>query len=300
MASWLADYELAHTAGTAANAEGYAKGFLEFFTGFDRLTPPGYAEYMRRRIGQVSRSTLRKELSALRMFVAWAGAERGIRLPPVPGLPKRGHAGTRARNARRREATILRPDEVRRLLEALPERGPRSGAWVRPFFVLMWETGLRPYSTIARLEAPLHYRPLSATLFIAREIDKAHYERTLPLTEAARRALDLVAPPEGGLLFPHVDRDAMRESLAAAARRAGLNDRPLSVYDFRHSRISYLANSGAPLAGVAFLAGHLHISTTARYVTASQQAAEVALFGGAGGGALHEKREKRERKHATR
>ena len=70
MAAWLADYSLSHTPETTAGAEGYAPGFIDFFRGFDRLTGAGYADYMRQRIGKVSRSTLRKELSALRMFTS--------------------------------------------------------------------------------------------------------------------------------------------------------------------------------------------------------------------------------------
>jgi site-specific recombinase XerD len=51
----------------------------------------------------------------------------------------------------------------------------------------------------------------------------------------------------------------------------------VSVYDFKHSRISIDANSGAPLAGVAHLVGHKHISTTALYVQTGEAAARAAL-----------------------
>jgi len=277
MAAWLADYASTHTPETAATVEAYVRGFLRFFEGFDRMTEPGFTAYMRERTTAVSRSTLRKEMSALRMFAAWAKAERGIALPAVPSVPKRGHPGVRGKHARRRQATVISPEDVSRLLAAMPVKGPRSGAWVRPFFALMWETALRPYSTIAKLQAPLHYQHGAKTLFVSREIDKARYERTIPLTAAAREALDLVAPQgHVGALFPHVDKDAMRESLAAAVRVAGVGG-VISVYDWRHSRISQLANSGAPLAGVAFLVGHKHVSTTSIYVHASAAAGAMAL-----------------------
>lgn len=277
MADWLADYATTHTDGTAGTVEVYVRTFLANFSGYSRFTPAGYAEFMRNRIAQVSRSTLRKELSALRGFCAWMLAERHMALPPVPGLPKRGHPGARGKHARKRQATILTPREVAAILAAMPVKGPRSGAWVRPFFTLMWETGLRPYSTLAKLESPLHWRPGSRELFVAREIDKARYERTIPLTASAVRALKQVAT--AGRLFPDIDKDAMRESLRSAVARAGIK-KPVSVYDFRHSRISHLANSGAPLAGVAFLVGHKHVSTTSLYVTASREAATAALRAG--------------------
>jgi integrase len=276
MSSWLADYEMSHTEGTSEVVTGYVSAqFLPFFGSFERFTAPTYGDFMRRRIQQVTRSTLRKELSALRMFVAWAN-ENGMQLPPVPGLPKHGHPGKRSKNARKRAATILTPAEIHRLLVAMPERSPRNGTLVRPFFELLWETALRPFSTVAKIEAPVHYKQGSPTLFIAREIDKSRYERTIPLTDEARSILDRYCP-QGGLVFPDVEKDNARESLGAACRVAGFEDRKLTIYDFRHSRISYLANSGAPLAGVAFLVGHRHVSTTALYVTTNAQAAEAAL-----------------------
>ena len=54
---------------------------------------------------------------------------------------------------------------------------------------VLWETGLRS-STVVALEAPRDYRRGSRELFLPREGDKAHDERVVPLTPAARKALD--------------------------------------------------------------------------------------------------------------
>jgi integrase/recombinase XerC len=277
--AWLADYELSHTAETSAIVEGYARYFAIAFGSADKMTSRGYAEYMRQRIRQVSRGTLRKELSALRGFVAWMAAERGVTLAPVPGLPKRGHPGARAHNARRRTATVLSEAEVRRLLDALPATSPRAGVNVRAFCEILWETGLRPFSTVAKLEVPLHYSSTAKELFISREIDKARYERKIPVSPRAQAIFWSLCPRGfSGRLFPGINKPAMRASLDAAIKKIGMTV-PFSIYDFRHSRISNLANSGAPLAGVAFLVGHKHVSTTALYVHASADAARVALSG---------------------
>lgn len=276
---WVADYTMTHAAGTALGAEGYMNTLTTYFEDFERFTEAGYAGYMRMRIATVSRATLRKELSALRMFVDWLKQEKGLAFPEVPGLPKKGHAGARGKNARRRQATILSPAEVTRILAAMPDRGPRSGAWVRPFFTLLWETGLRPYSTLARLENPLHWSEGRRDLFISREIDKAKYERTVPLTATALATLE-----QTGGTFPGVNDGSMRPALESAVIAAAVK-KVVSIYDFRHSRISQLANSGAPLAGVAFLVGHKDISTTAKYVQTSAQAASAALSWGGNRGA---------------
>jgi integrase len=276
MGTWLTSYQDEHTPETSKIVEGYARSLLAFFGSLDRFTPSGYAEYVRHRLGAVSRSTVRKEVSALRRFASWAETERDIRLPPVPGVPKKGGAGTRSHRARRRVATVLTPAEVARILDAMPVKSPRSGTWLRPFFAVVWETGLRPYSTIAKLRSPEHYRKGSDVLFIGSDVDKTKFQRELPLSKAALAALDVVCPAEGGLLFPAVDKDAMRVSLTAAVEKAGIV-RPVSIYDLRHSRLSQLANSGAPLAGVSFLAGHKYLSTTSLYVQSSAAAARAAL-----------------------
>lgn len=279
--SWLTSYGATHSAGTFSTVSMYVEAhLLPFFQTFERFTPATIGDYTRKRIAEVTRSTLRKELSALRQFFAWC-VEHGTQgLPPVPALPKAGHPGVRAKNARKAKATVLTVEEMSRLLAAMPDRSRRTGEWVRPFFTLLWETGLRE-STLLRLRSPEHYAPVpkgtaEASLFISRDIDKTRHEREVPLTPAARAALDQVCPKVPGLIFEGMDRLTLRDSLKAAARAVGFN-RPLSPYDIRHSRASLLANSGAPLAGVAHLLGHRHLSTTSLYVQTSRQAASAAL-----------------------
>jgi integrase len=274
VANFLADYEMAHAKGTFDTVTMYFRAhIIPFFGSFDAFTPLSYADYVRMRIGRATRVTVRKELSALRQFVDWCG-QHGVTLPPVSPLPKQGHPGVRARNARKRKATIITAAEAKRILAAMPERSRRTKAWVRPMFVVLWETGLRP-STVLKLEAPLHYAKGSRRLFISREIDKEQYERHVPLSREARRALDKVCPKAGRLF--DAQEGSLRASLEAAIRGCNLEHRRISVYDFKHSRISIDANSGAPLAGVAHLVGHRHISTTALYVQTGEAAAQAAI-----------------------
>ncbi len=279
-ASFLADYEVTHAAGTMVSVTLYARShLLPFFQSFDRFTSASYGDYMRERIRQVS-TTLRKELSALRMFVAWC-AEHGTELPLVPPLPKSGHPGVRHKQGRKHPSTSWSPDIVERLLQAMPEKSSK-GAFVGPFFRLLWETGLRE-STVRKLRSPDHYKRGDARLFISKDIDKAHFERHVPLTAEAREALDSVCPekPEtdecgrGQLLFPGV-APSLRRAIEAAAKAVGI-DGDIAAYNLRHSRASQLANAGAPLAGVAHILGHKHVSTTSIYVKSSDAAALTAL-----------------------
>src|SRR5258708_15266935 len=245
---------------------------LPFFVSFDHFTPAMYREYGRARLKHASRPTVRKELCSLRGFVEWC-AEHDLKLPPVTGLPKHGQPGTRAKNARKRTATIIAPADATRILMAMPERSRRTNAFVRPLFTVLWETRLRPI-TILRLEAPLHYAKVAERLFITREIDKEGFERHVPLSPATRKALDRVCP-ESGKLFT-APKGSLRVYLRLALDAAGLADSGACRYDLQHTRISIGANSGAPLAGIAHLVGHTKVSTTAPYVQSGEDAALAA------------------------
>ena len=93
-------------------------------------------------------------------------------------------------------ATILTQEDVQKILAVMPERSRRTGAWVRPLFTVLWETGLRPITVLA-LEAGVHYTKGEARLFISEDVDKVGNKRHVPLSERAREALDLVYPYTG-------------------------------------------------------------------------------------------------------
>lgn len=102
-------------------------------------------------------------------------------------------------------------------------------------------------------------------MLIRDEADKNRFGRELPLTEAARAALDHICP-DVGLLFGSHD---YRQLLRAAAKAAGIDEfraTRISDYDFRHSRLTHLGQVSDNLSGVMFLAGHKQPATTARYL----------------------------------
>ena len=75
-------------------------------------------------------------------------------------------------------------------------------------------------------------------------------------------------------------RQPCRHALLAAAKAAGLSEERahhLSYHDFRHASLTHMASDSTDLVGMAFLAGHKHITTTAQYVHSHQKAAERAL-----------------------
>ena len=227
----------------------------------------------------VKRKTVIKELGALRALAKWAH-ERGYlgELPRIenPGLRV---LGTPSPRATKTKAIVLAPRQVEAIIGALPEHSPGGGRGgpfpVRARFVVAWETALRP-ATLDAIRAPDDYQRGGMVLRIRDEADKARFGRDVPLTDRARKALDAVCP-DTGLIFGKRD---YREYLKEAALAAGLPKdvaARVSPYDFRHSRLTHLAEIAPNLPGLMFLAGHKHGSTTSRYLHAGRRAAEAVL-----------------------
>ncbi len=235
------------------------------------------ADFGRQRLKVVKRNTVKKDRSVLRGFLDWCH-ERGYlaELPEFPMLPRRA-PGTPYAIRRRGKATPLSPEECRALIAALPRWGQgRKGVpkfVVRARFIVAYETALRP-ATLDKLSIPQHYTRGSASLRIADEIDKARFGREVPLTDAAREALDSVALADG----PIFGRHEYRYHLERAAHRVLPPARAatFAAYDLRHARLTELARKG-DLPGVAYLAGHKQVSTTSIYVRPGLRAAEAVL-----------------------
>lgn len=238
----------------------------------ESMSNPTIADHVRARLRHVQAPTVRKENSALRSFVAWLDEKSLISEPlDVPSIPKRTLGTVHASGAR--HAVDLSPDEVRELLKRLPLRD-RFGTPMRAYFVLMYETSLRP-ATLAALSVPEHWRPGLRELHITRELDKARAGRPVPITRAAVRALTSSAPAAGVIFGEHDFRVSLRK--AAAEVLDAYRAERITPYDFRRARLTHWAEVSDNLPGIQELAGHKHVSTTAKYVRPSRRAAEDVL-----------------------
>lgn len=281
IALWIADLSATHAENTVGLYELYAKThWLPFFERMDRVRDESaLGDYGRSRLRAVTRDTVQKEIGALRTFLRWCVEKRVVsELPKVPALPSKA-TGVRSAN-RKQKATDLTPEEVEVWIAELPATSPgkKGGSRrfaVRPRFRFAWETGLRP-STLDKLSVPEHYRKGAAELVITDEIDKARFGRTLPLTAAARAALDEVCPEKGVIFGRHDYRDFVR----SAAKRAGIDPAKVatfSPYDLRHARTQQLTEVSGNLPGVAYLVGHTRITTTDKYLRGTRRAAAKVL-----------------------
>jgi site-specific recombinase XerC len=269
---WIVSLQSTHDPATLATWKIYARAhWLPRWFGLHEVTTDALLVYRDERLRLVTAGTVRKELSALRIFLRWAGAT-----VLVPSIGKRT-VGKAFEKKRRGSAPHLSPADVERFLAELPEWSdtPRGGRYaVRARFVVAYETSLRP-STLDLLEVPTHYRAGASTLLITPEIDKARFGRELPLTQRARDALDSVAPDAGLIFGAHKHRFHVTAA-AKAALPAEVASR-FSAPHLRSARITHLLEQTGNVPGTQYLAGHKLMSTTAIYAKPSMRAAIDAL-----------------------
>jgi integrase len=194
----------------------------------------------------------------------------------MPGARVLGHSDE---SARKSAFLVFTAKEIAAIIAKLPEFATVNSSGerfpVRTRFVVAWESSLRP-ATLAKLSVPENYRPGATALTITDEMDKNRFRRELPLSEAARKALDSICPGKGLIFGAHDFRTPLR----AAARAAGIDDYRadrISDYDFRHSRLTHLGQVTSNLSGIMYLAGHRQPSTTAKYMRPQRAAAEEVL-----------------------
>lgn len=262
-----------------------------FFKTIDRVT--GTEDYYKARLTEVVRETCKKEITTLRRIMKWAKKQKYISAVPELDYPPKSSAGTPDKKRKhKRKPVPLDRDEALAIIAELPATSKRARRGnvkhaVRDFYVVLWETGLRP-TTVEQIATPTHYRRGIGELKIDEVIDKVYYQRDLDLTPAARHALDRWAKDEGGPVFGvHDLRVPFRAACKAAAKKGKLAEwksEEATQYDFRHGRTTDLLDSGASMVGVAYLVGHKHITTTNRYTHPERKQGKAALLGEGSGG----------------
>lgn len=273
VAAWLADLSVRPI--TRERYRVYSGRWIsEFGTLAELASESRISQYVRQRLGEVRGKSARNELSALRQFLAWLVEAKAMSAAPVVQTVKTSVSGTPFSVRRRTRAPELSPAEVRRLIRALPERSTGDKWPIRARAEFAYETTLRP-ETINKLTAPANYSKGAKTLLVVDADDKEGYSRELPLSLRARRAIDSVCPAEGPIFGAH----RLDPYLRAAAAKA-LPPQKAAIFcaqHFRSAALTHLLERSTNVAGVQYLAGHKHASTTARYVRPSFRAAAAVL-----------------------
>lgn len=258
--------------------EKYVTRWLAEWETVGQLTDRAIQSFVRKRLREVRGKTVNNEAAALRHFCKWmVDVEILTEAPKVPSVSKAiagGEYTVKGKAIRRRtKAPPLEPKEVQALLRALPLRAAR-GYPVRARFIVAYETGLRP-GLLDKLSAPEHYSKGSKHLDVVALADKELWDRPVPLTPKARKALDSVCP-KAGLIF---GRHKYEQYIRAAAKKA-LPHSKAAIFTgahFRSARITHLLEKTGNLPGVQYLVGHKYASTTDKYTRASYRAAEAVV-----------------------
>ncbi len=211
-------------------------------------------------------STAARRLSALRQFYRFLLAE-GIR--PDDPTAQLDHP----RQARRLPS-VLSPEEVRRLIDAIASADRPHGLRLLAMMELLYATGLR-VSELLRL--PVDAVREEQPVILVR--GKGGKERLVPLSEPAIAAVaayrdvrsHFLTPGGEAWLFPsrssagHLTRQRLQQLLKDLAERAGVDPRKVSAHKLRHAFASHLLEGGADLRVLQKMLGHADIATTQIY-----------------------------------
>jgi integrase len=217
-------------------------------TSLNNLTGATVAEYRDDRLKAVKPPSVRRELVILRHVFEIARQDWGLPLKENPvkqiRLPQ---------DARPRERRLLAGDEGH--LHATI--GKRSAWYLRPFLILLVETGMRRGELLSIRWRDVDFA--NSTVLIL--TTKNGHPRRIPLTPNALKTLEAL-PRRDEKVFP-VTPNAVRLAWERLRSRAGLSD--LRLHDLRHEAISRFFELGLSTPEVAMISGHREPRMLSRY-----------------------------------
>ncbi len=222
-----------------------------------RIEPTDLRAYLAyRREGGLTNASAARELSAVRGFLAFAGAP----LPTVKG-PRRARAIPRP----------IAPHDVVALGEEVADEAREPWLAARDWAVLMllYGGGLRIGEALALTGAIL---PLGETLVVTGKRQKTRIVPLLPQVRVAVEEYVRLCPwpvPRDALLFRGakggpLDPAIIRRAVQGARGRLGLGERT-TPHALRHSFATHLLGRGADLRALQELLGHASLSSTQVY-----------------------------------
>ena len=226
-----------------------------------------------------ARTTLARRTSAAKTFTAWA-TRRGL-LDTDPA------ARLQVPKARRTLPAVLRQDQAVDAMEAAKSgaaEGDPLALRDRLIVELLYATGIR-VSELCGLDVDdvdVHRRVL-------RVLGKGNKQRTVPLSDPARRAVEswlarraewLTASSaqavflgrQGGRLDPRVARRVVHQAMHAIPQAPDVGPHGL-----RHAMATHLLEGGADLRSVQEMLGHASLATTQIYTHVSNERLKQAF-----------------------
>ena len=215
---------------------------------------------------RLSKSSVSRKLSAIRMFYRFLQAEGAITENPAQAVvsPRRG----------RKIPSYLSLREVEKLLEA-PDTTSPVGLRDKAILECLYATGLRISELVS-----LNRRDLNLASGWLKVQGKGSRERMVPLGKEAIKWLNRYLREREGVrkdspLFcnrygERISRQSCWKIIKKYARIAGIN-KVISPHTLRHSFATHLLSRDADLRSVQELLGHVSISTTQIYTHITQE-----------------------------
>jgi len=235
----------------------YLKHFKKSWRSVADITTQSIRRYKERRRQEVKDNTLHKELVVLNQFLGWCREKGYINAVPEFTLPS-GTSEFKSRPPTRQEVELI--------LAKLPNKDMtyainKQRRPVREFFTSLYFQALR-WGTVEKAEwSDIFVKDGKWYFGIRAEIDKARFDRVVPLHRRSIQALQSIGVKETGLIFgAHDYRNILSTVLD------DLKFRHIRMHDFRHTRIDELVQKTLDLSGVQFLAGHRDLKTTQHYL----------------------------------
>jgi integrase/recombinase XerC len=274
---------LAGAAGAAANTVKSYRADLAGFRGFmsQRKLAPGAdagelsveaieTDHIRAYLAHLvrhgaSRATVQRRLAALKAFFRYHETFAGIRDPA---------RGLRAGRREARLPTVMREQEVGKLIEGADSTGAKAALRDRALFETLYACGLR----VSELTG-LDWRDVDedAGMVMVRS-GKGRKDRLVPIGEPALAALGRWRQAQQPVSYDHpvftnlrgrrLSARSVQRMMARRLRRAGLES-TATPHGLRHSFATHLLDRGADLRTIQDMLGHASLATTQRYTQVS-------------------------------
>jgi len=216
------------------------------------ITPELVEGYKAKRKGQISTTSVNREVTLLKSIMAKAREWKRISVNPIAG---RAVKKFREEN---RMMRILTSDEARILLA-------NADGWLRSFLIIALCTGMRRNEILTLVWEDVN----SATneIRVRAEISKSKRLRLVPMNGEVKRAIQAL-PKRNRLIFFNVSTGKniqdIKTAFRTAKKRAGIKGR-LRVHDLRHTAASWMIEDGIDLVTVKEILGHASVQTTMIY-----------------------------------
>lgn len=224
------------------------------------LSGSALAEWRDDRLGEVSGSTVNREIDVISSVINLARKEWGIHIENPVTLIRRPPKG----KARERRLVV---DEEKRLLDALEETPRREdgtfekGArnpWLKPVVELAIETAMRRGELLS-----LEWQHVDLKRAVAHLPDTKNGDaRDVPLSKKAVAVLKKLPRSISGTVFP-ITANALKKGFERACERAGIEN--FHFHDLRHEAASRISMRLSNVLELSAVTGHRDLRMLKRY-----------------------------------